>query len=109
MDSWELCAQVIQQAHEGVGNIPGSTTALLALVRPGNLLEVANVGDSGFRLLRNGSVVYASEVSLAPLADVMASTRYAFAESLCVEMVKVHTSSPDWTRIIVIILWLLLY
>eukprot|EP00884_Botryococcus_braunii_P015282 jgi/Botrbrau1/2437/Bobra.0395s0058.1 len=54
--------QVMRQAHEGVGPILGSTTALVALLRPGNILEIANVGDSGFRLLRGGSILFSSTV-----------------------------------------------
>jgi serine/threonine protein phosphatase PrpC len=52
----------MREAHEGVGPILGSTTALLALLRPGNILEIANVGDSGFRLLRGGSITFSSTV-----------------------------------------------
>ncbi len=43
--------------------ILGSSTICLGLVRPGGLLEMANVGDSGFRVIRGDETVFASEVS----------------------------------------------
>lgn len=74
--------QVLREAHEGVGPILGSTTALLALLRPGNLLEIANVGDSGFRLLRDGSILFSSSVRpppvLPPLSVLPALPSLAF-------------------------------
>lgn len=42
--------------------ILGSSTICLGLVRPGGLLEMANVGDSGFRVIRGAETVFASEV-----------------------------------------------
>lgn len=42
--------------------ILGSSTICLGLVRPGGLLEMANVGDSGFRVIRGDETVFASEV-----------------------------------------------
>lgn len=41
--------------------ILGSSTICLGLVRPGGLLEMANVGDSGFRVIRGDETVFASE------------------------------------------------
>ncbi|DBA97377.1 TPA: hypothetical protein ACH3X1_015106 [Trebouxia sp. C0004] len=42
--------------------ILGSSTICLGLVRPGGLLEMANVGDSGFRVIRGDETVFASKV-----------------------------------------------
>ena len=42
--------------------ILGSRTICLGPVRPGDLLEMANVGDSGFRVIRGDETVFASEV-----------------------------------------------
>ena len=42
--------------------ILGSSTICLGLMRPGGLLEMANVGDSGFRVVRGNETVFASEV-----------------------------------------------
>lgn len=42
--------------------ILGSSTICLGLMRPGGLLEMANVGDSGFRVIRGAETVFASEV-----------------------------------------------
>ncbi|GMH38801.1 hypothetical protein BSKO_06699 [Bryopsis sp. KO-2023] len=39
----------------------GSSTACVAVMKEGNKLEIANLGDSGFRLLRKGEVLAASE------------------------------------------------
>ena len=33
------------------------------MLKPGGLLEVANVGDSGFRIIRGNEMAFASEVS----------------------------------------------
>ena len=55
---------ITQQGEEEGAVILGSSTVCLGLLRPGGLLEVANVGDSGFRVIRDGETVFASEVML---------------------------------------------
>lgn len=42
--------------------VPGSCTALVAVLRPSNGLEVCLVGDAGLRLVRGGRVAAATEV-----------------------------------------------
>ncbi|KAK9843763.1 hypothetical protein WJX81_005353 [Elliptochloris bilobata] len=53
---------VLAQAHVGARGVPGSATALIALLHPPDVLEVASLGDSGFRLMRSGQCAFASEV-----------------------------------------------
>lgn len=47
----------------------GSCTACMATMKPGNKLEIANLGDSGFRLLRDGAVFLCSKVGQYPVAS----------------------------------------
>jgi hypothetical protein len=42
--------------------LKGSSTVCLALMKPHKQLEIANVGDSGVRILRNGRVIFGTEV-----------------------------------------------
>ncbi|KAK9823555.1 hypothetical protein WJX72_003722 [[Myrmecia] bisecta] len=49
-------------AQEATGPLPGSCTACVALLEEGGLMRVANVGDSGFRVVRQGECIYASQV-----------------------------------------------
>lgn len=42
--------------------LKGSSTVCLALMKPGRVVEIANVGDSGVRILRDGKVIFATEV-----------------------------------------------
>ncbi|KAI8463341.1 MAG: phosphatase 2C-like domain-containing protein [Monoraphidium minutum] len=42
--------------------LPGSSTALVAQLRPGGLLEVVSLGDSGLRLIRGGRVEWETPV-----------------------------------------------
>lgn len=42
--------------------LKGSSTVCLALMKPNKQLEIANVGDSGVRILRNGKVIFGTEV-----------------------------------------------
>ena len=48
--------------RQATTKLPGSSTACLALLRPGGSLEVVNVGDSGLRVIRGGRVVWATRV-----------------------------------------------
>ena len=50
------------QGEEEGAVILGSSTICVGLLRPGGLLEIANVGDSGFRVVRGKETVFASEV-----------------------------------------------
>ena len=69
-DQEEGARDVIGLAHNSItaqgekegAVILGSSTICLGLLRPGGLLEMANVGDSGFRVIRQGETVFASEV-----------------------------------------------
>ncbi|KAM7259767.1 hypothetical protein ACFE04_015508 [Oxalis oulophora] len=42
--------------------LPGSSTACLLTLKDNNWLDVVNVGDSGFMLIRNGACIYKSPV-----------------------------------------------
>lgn len=42
----------------------GSSTCIIALINDDNLLDIANIGDSGLRVIRDGKIVFATEVSL---------------------------------------------
>lgn len=54
--------QSLQMAHNEV-NIPGSTTVCILQVDPWtSILHAANVGDSGFRVIRSGEVVCSSNI-----------------------------------------------
>ncbi len=69
-DSEDGAREVVGLAHDSItwqgeqegAVILGSSTICLGLVRPGGLLEMANVGDSGFRVIRGNETVFASEV-----------------------------------------------
>ena len=50
--------RVLVRAHAAT-SVPGSSTACLVVLR-GTVLYAANLGDSGFLLLRSGRIVYAS-------------------------------------------------
>lgn len=64
---------ITRQSEEEGEDILGSSTICLGVMRPGGVVEIANVGDSGFRVLRGSEIVFASEVrtvlsvGLAPL------------------------------------------
>jgi len=51
--------EVIRYAHNSTV-MPGSSTVCLAVMKPGGKLEVANLGDSGVRIVRNGQIIFAS-------------------------------------------------
>lgn len=51
--------EVIRYAHNATV-MPGSSTVSLAVLKPEGRLEVANLGDSGVRVVRNGQIVFAS-------------------------------------------------
>ncbi|KAJ9520280.1 hypothetical protein QJQ45_030254, partial [Haematococcus lacustris] len=51
--------EVIRYAHNQTV-LAGSSTVCLAVMKPGGQLEVANLGDSGVRVIRNGQVYFAS-------------------------------------------------
>lgn len=69
-DSEDGARQVVGIAQDSITHlgeqegapILGSSTICLGLLRPGGLLEMANVGDSGFRVIRGNETVFASEV-----------------------------------------------
>lgn len=52
--------RILSQAHLNT-KLPGSSTACLLSLN-GNILRAANVGDSGFMVIRNGDVFYKSPV-----------------------------------------------
>ncbi|XP_074349228.1 putative protein phosphatase 2C 55 [Apium graveolens] len=52
--------RVLSQAYSNT-NLPGSSTACLLSLN-GNILCAANLGDSGFMVIRNGNVYYKSQV-----------------------------------------------
>ncbi|KAK1832909.1 phosphoprotein phosphatase [Podospora conica] len=64
-DSGITARQLMKQGYETVCHDPkivaGGTTATVALLRKGGILEVANLGDSGYILLRLNGVYAASE------------------------------------------------
>ncbi|KAL3149189.1 hypothetical protein ABBQ32_002017 [Trebouxia sp. C0010 RCD-2024] len=68
-DNEDGAREVVGVAHETItwqgeqegAVILGSSTICLGLLRPGGLLEMANVGDSGFRVVRGKETVFASE------------------------------------------------
>lgn len=74
-DSEDGARDVVGVAHDTItwqgeqegAVILGSSTICLGLLRPHGLLEIANVGDSGFRVVRGRETVFASEVSAAYL------------------------------------------
>jgi len=51
--------EVIRYAHQAT-IMAGSSTVCLAVMKQGNKLEVANLGDSGVRIIRDGKIVFAS-------------------------------------------------
>ena len=73
-DGEDGARDVVGLAHDGItllgeregAVILGSSTICLGRVRPGGLLEMANVGDSGFRVIRGAETVFASEVGCLP-------------------------------------------
>lgn len=66
---------ITRQSEEEGEDILGSSTICVGVMRPGGVVEIANLGDSGFRVLRGSEIVFASEVcavlcfavTLAPL------------------------------------------
>lgn len=40
---------------------PGSATVVLAALQPGGKLHVANLGDCGVKVVRNGKIVYETQ------------------------------------------------
>ena len=53
---------ITRQSEEEGADILGSSTMCLGIMRPGGVVEIANLGDSGFRVLRGSVMVFASEV-----------------------------------------------
>jgi len=49
--------EVLRDAHEET-QVVGSCTACIAMLKDGNVLDVANLGDAGALVARQGSVVY---------------------------------------------------
>lgn len=58
--------QLMEFAHE-TSKSPGSATMCVAVVHPEGLLEIANLGDCGVRVIRGTKCVFATEVPLPPL------------------------------------------
>ncbi|KAG2440270.1 hypothetical protein HXX76_004382 [Chlamydomonas incerta] len=56
-----LSAQDIIRYSQYRTYLKGSSTVCLALMKPNKQLEIANVGDSGVRILRNGKVIFGTE------------------------------------------------
>ena len=54
---------ITRQSEEEGADILGSSTMCLGIMRPGGVVEIANLGDSGFRVLRGSEIVFASEVT----------------------------------------------
>ena len=54
---------ITRQSEEEGADILGSSTMCLGIMRPGGVVEIANLGDSGFRVLRGSEIVFSSEVS----------------------------------------------
>ena len=60
----ELNAQhAIGHAHSAAKS-PGSATICVALVQPDGVLEIANVGDCGVRVVRGTKCIFSTEVGL---------------------------------------------
>lgn len=57
----EAAAADLIRYAQGRTALRGSSTICLALMRPGGVLETANVGDSGVRIIRRGTIVYGSD------------------------------------------------
>lgn len=55
--------QLMQEAQECTHHA-GSSTACVGTLHPDGVLRVANLGDSGLRVVRDGQVVFASQVRL---------------------------------------------
>lgn len=53
--------------------LAGSATACIAVLRPGGLLEVANLGDSGLRVIRQGRIVFSTEPQVSRRAVLRCS------------------------------------
>jgi len=53
---------LIEHAHDRAHS-PGSATICVAKVDPDGLLEVANIGDCGLRVVRGSKCVFATEAS----------------------------------------------
>lgn len=53
--------QCLQYAHEHA-KAPGSATMCISMVLPDGLLEVANLGDCGLRVIRGSKCVFSTEV-----------------------------------------------
>ncbi|KAG1664831.1 hypothetical protein FOA52_007089 [Chlamydomonas sp. UWO 241] len=51
--------EVIRHAHQETV-MPGSSTICVCVMKPGGKMSVANLGDSGVRLIRDGRIVFAS-------------------------------------------------
>eukprot|EP00892_Ulva_mutabilis_P007620 jgi/Ulvmu1/522/UM001_0530.1 len=54
------CIDALTAAHDVV-NVPGTCTAIVARMLDESHLEVANLGDSGLRIIRDGEIVFATE------------------------------------------------
>ncbi|BDA47398.1 probable protein phosphatase 2C 26 at C-terminar half [Coccomyxa sp. Obi] len=52
---------VLNHANSQTDDTDGSTTAVIAVMHPPNVCEIASIGDSGFRLVREGQCIFASE------------------------------------------------
>uniref|UniRef100_A0A061R614 Protein phosphatase n=1 Tax=Tetraselmis sp. GSL018 TaxID=582737 RepID=A0A061R614_9CHLO len=59
--AWRTPQQVLEYAQLGT-ELPGSATACVLIQRADGRLAAANLGDCGFRIIRNGKVVAKSEV-----------------------------------------------
>ena len=56
-----MSPQAAMARAQAAAAVPGSATFVLAAMRDGSTLDVANVGDAGVRVVRDGRVVMASE------------------------------------------------
>ncbi|GMH45571.1 hypothetical protein BSKO_13528 [Bryopsis sp. KO-2023] len=52
--------EILRYAYERV-KIPGSATTIIATLKPDGELEMANVGDCGLRVIRDGNCVFATK------------------------------------------------
>lgn len=65
--------------------LAGSATACVAVLKPGGLLEVANLGDSGLRVVRQGKVVFATEPQVRYF-NIVFSFAYRCLINTCVSL-----------------------
>ena len=72
--------------------ILGSSTICLGLMRPGGLLEMANVGDSGFRVVRGNETLFASEVGAASCPSTVVCLSACTSCCSCAKLVFIRSA-----------------